>query len=144
MDLNELQVFLDVNKYGSFEKVAEERFLSQRSISKQMKHLENELQVKLFFRGRNKISLTPAGFAFVEQAKELVNLTEQSIFQIREISRQSLPSLRIGFFSSYEANILAQTIESYQNNTNNPKINFVIKQEPIEQLLNDLKKGNLD
>lgn len=65
MDIEQLKNFLAAAQLGSFQRVADQQFISQRTVSKQMTSLEDELGVQLFFRGPNKITLTNAGTYFV-------------------------------------------------------------------------------
>ena len=74
MDTEQLKNYLAVAQLGSFQKVADQKFISQRTVSKQMANLEDELGVQLFFRGPNKVTLTNAGNYFVQRATELLNL----------------------------------------------------------------------
>lgn len=69
MNLDQLKVFLTVSELGSFQKAAQANYVSQRAISQQMKRLEDELGVKLFIRGKNRIQLTSAGIFLKSAAK---------------------------------------------------------------------------
>lgn len=55
-----LRLFLDVVQLGSFQKVAEKNYVSQRAVSRQIQRLEQNLHTQLFERKKNKIVLTPA------------------------------------------------------------------------------------
>lgn len=61
MDIFQLQYFLSAAITGNFTMAATENNISQSSFSKPIMALENELGVKLFYRNRKSISLTPAG-----------------------------------------------------------------------------------
>lgn len=61
MDIFQLQYFLSAAITGNFTMAATENNISQSSFSKHIMALENELGVKLFYRNRKSISLTPAG-----------------------------------------------------------------------------------
>lgn len=70
MDLNQMRVFLQVAQQESFDKVAQKSYVSQRAVSQLVKRLENEVNVKLFCRKSNSISLTPAGVFFAQRVEE--------------------------------------------------------------------------
>ena len=61
MDIVQLQYFLSAAITGNFTMAAAENNISQSSFSKHIMALENEMGVKLFYRNRKSISLTPAG-----------------------------------------------------------------------------------
>ena len=73
MTMAQTQHFLDIVNWGGFSAAASETFISQSSLSKQIKSLESELNVQLFDRTNNKIALTPDGTAFLEYARKLNN-----------------------------------------------------------------------
>jgi len=68
LDINLLKTFLSVVQLGSFSKVADKEFLSQRAVSKQISKLEADLGVALFTRNANQIQLTPQGKFFFSSA----------------------------------------------------------------------------
>jgi LysR family transcriptional activator of glutamate synthase operon len=57
MNFNQLRYFVAIVKHGSFWSAALEEYISQSSLSKQIKALETELGVVLFNRTGNKITL---------------------------------------------------------------------------------------
>ena len=61
MNFDQLKYFLTIVKTGSFSEAADEMFISQSSMSKQIKALEHELGIDLFKREHSKIYLTSAG-----------------------------------------------------------------------------------
>ena len=73
MTMAQIQHFLDIVNWGGFSAAVSETFISQSSLSKQIKSLESELNVQLFDRTNNKIALTPGGTAFLEYARKLNN-----------------------------------------------------------------------
>ena len=79
MDLRVLQYFLAVAKEG------DALHITQPTLSRQLKELEEELGVVLFDRGNRKISLTDAGVLFQQRAAELVALLDKTR---RELSEQ--------------------------------------------------------
>lgn len=78
MDIKQVQFFLAVATTGSFSAAAEELYITQSSISKQIIALEKELEVPLFDRSKRKITLTEAGETFLKYARDL-NASYQSM-----------------------------------------------------------------
>ena len=62
VNFNQLKYFVAIVKHGSFWSAALEEYISQSSLSKQIKALETELGVTLFNRSGNKITLTAVSY----------------------------------------------------------------------------------
>ena len=71
MDIRQVQYFLKIAATGNFTVAAEDLYISQSSLSKQIIALEKELDVRLFDRSRRKIALTEAGKVFRKHANQL-------------------------------------------------------------------------
>lgn len=70
MNLAQLDYFLAVARSKNFSRAAEDSYVSQSSLSKQIKGLEEELGVELFVRSPSGVSLTPAGELFLAFASK--------------------------------------------------------------------------
>src|SRR5262245_20573184 len=64
MDLSTLESFISLSETLSFTKTAKALGLTQPSISRQLKQLEEQLGIQLFFRDRHRVELTPEGKEF--------------------------------------------------------------------------------
>jgi DNA-binding transcriptional LysR family regulator len=71
MEIKQVAYFLKVVEMGSFSAAADELYISQSSLSKQIMALEKELGFALFDRSKRKISLAPGGKAFLPHAQSL-------------------------------------------------------------------------
>lgn len=72
MNSRQLQYAITLSEFRNFSQAAEKIGISQPAFSKHIIGLENELGVKLFDRGTNPLSLTPAGEFFIEKAHKMV------------------------------------------------------------------------
>lgn len=113
MDIFQLQYFLSAAVTGNFTMAAAENNISQSSFSKHIMALENEMGVKLFYRNRKSISLTPAGerlqkhaYAILGSYKSMMddmacyshdNTVVISIFSIPVIVQYHLPEIMSTF-----------------------------------------------
>ena len=84
MTLTELRYIVAVARERHFGRAAEACFVSQPTLSVAIKKLEEELDVKLFERGANEVSVTPLGDAIVRQAQSVI---EQAA-AIKEIAKR--------------------------------------------------------
>ncbi len=141
MDLNRLKTFLKVAQYGSFKQVADENFITQRAVSKQMRQLEDELNVTLFHRGKNKVTLTPEGHRFISSAQDIVNNYTTALNDLhRSISSDQM--LRVGYFSVFEKKLLQNALYSLLKV--NPKLSLAIREGSNEHLTESVRNGSLD
>lgn len=142
MDIEKLKIFLKVSQYGSFKKVAELEFKSQRAISKQVKQLETDLGVTLFFRKANRITLTPQGQFFLSVAQDMVNNYSNALSELQEFNQQAHQSLRVGYFSAFEEKLLRSGL--YKLKKANPTLHLTIREQSNEHLTQSIIAGNLD
>lgn len=77
MDLHYLEIFNTVAKYTSFKKASEILHISQPAISIQIKKLESQADIKLFYKTGNKIYLTENGCTLYEYTKKIFALIEE-------------------------------------------------------------------
>ena len=76
--LQQLRIFKAIASEKSFTQAAEILFVSQPSLSKQIKTLENRLGILLLNRTGNKISLTESGNVFLQYSERILALCEES------------------------------------------------------------------
>ncbi len=78
MDFTQLSYFIAIAKHGNFSAAARQFYVSQPCISHQIQMMEKELGMALFERNTRKVTLTPAGEIFLEDAKKMVDLMENA------------------------------------------------------------------
>ena len=83
--LQQLRIFKAIASEKSFTEAAEILFVSQPSLSKQMKTLENRLGILLLTRTGNKISLTEAGDVFLQYSERILALCEESCRALNDL-----------------------------------------------------------
>lgn len=142
MDFDRLQTFLRVVQYGSFQQVAAREYRSQRAVSKQMTQLEHELQVTLFQRGHNRISLTPQGRLFWASAQDIVNNYTAALTELREFDAPTKRLLRVGYFSAFEQPLLLRALYNLKKQWSDSQ--FVVRQGSNEHLTQQVLEGSLD
>ena len=84
MELRVLQYFLAVSKEESITKAAESLHLSQPTLSRQLRDLEDELGKTLLVRGSKKTTLTEDGMLLKKRAQEIIELTRKTETELRQ------------------------------------------------------------
>lgn len=84
MELRVLRYFLMVVNERNISRAAEKLHVSQPTISRQLKDLEDELGVTLFERGSRSIELTTAGEYFAQQARQIVQLADKTVANVTQ------------------------------------------------------------
>jgi len=96
MKLHQLQYVVKVAQYRNFSKAAKALFISQPSLSQQILKLEQELDVNIFVRRPNSITLTPKGEMFVKEAEEILQKIDSMMRQMAKHHSQDHGSIKIG------------------------------------------------
>lgn len=95
MDLTELIAFQTVMREGTFSKAAEKLNYAQSTITNQIKRLEKELGITLFYRNW-EATLTPAGQRFAEQVDQLIHHWRYVGNIAKQLNEEEIGTLQIG------------------------------------------------
>lgn len=94
--LQQLRILKAVAAEKSFTKAAETLFISQPSLSKQIKILENRLGIILLNRENNKLSLTESGKVFLHYSERILALCEESCRALNDVKNGDRGNLVVG------------------------------------------------
>lgn len=92
----QLETFIKVADAGSFNKSAEQSFITSTAVIKQINLLEAELGIKLFVRTHRGISLTKAGVSLYNDAKYVVQYCRDSVVRAKNAMQDDTNVIRIG------------------------------------------------
>lgn len=151
MDLRVLKYFITVAKQGNITKAAEALHITQPTLSRQLKELEEELGASLFLRGNRQITLTDAGLLFQQRAEEMVRLLEKtqreledernlvggtvSIGCVETTASQALPELLTGFSKKHrmvQYDLYSANGDDIKEKLDRGDIDLGILLEPVE------------
>lgn len=145
MNINQLKYFLAIVKTGSFSNAADDMFISQSSMSKQIKALENELGVDLFKREHSKVYLTDIGFEFSKYAELTVKQHNDMLLYLDEFVTKKSNTIRFGSIpvvSSYGiSGQIAEFTTQYQPNTN---VVIDLHENSQQEIMKELFDGAID
>ncbi|MCC8043923.1 MAG: LysR family transcriptional regulator [Clostridiales bacterium] len=94
LNLYELEQLAAFARYGTLSKAAEELHIAQPTLTRTMRHLEEEFGVSLFVHGKNRLSLNETGMKAVEYAGTLLSGAEDAVVQVRRFD-QSLHTILV-------------------------------------------------
>jgi len=110
-DLTQLRTFVAVAESGSVSAGAERVFLSQSSVSEQLKRLEERAGQPLFVRSKQGVSATPAGSRLLEHARRIIAMSEAAF---EDLQGRSLDGeLRIAITDYYRPHDIARILKTF-------------------------------
>jgi DNA-binding transcriptional LysR family regulator len=96
LDIRNLECFIEVARHKSFSKAAEMMYISQPSISRSIKELENQFGVVLFYRDTKSVALTDAGEIILTQAQQIVSSFQNITSQLGDLKKMQSGKIYIG------------------------------------------------
>jgi DNA-binding transcriptional LysR family regulator len=134
MELRHLRYFVAVADELNFTRAAEKLHLAQPSLTRQIHILEEELNVRLFDRSKNQVSLTPEGKSFLVDARRLVAASLESIKSVQRLSRGESANLNLGYLFKFNFDLLPATLKTFYNSSPDIAVNL-FDMSPAEQLI---------
>src|SRR6266481_5430642 len=114
MELRHLRYFVAIAEALSFTKAAENLHLAQPSLTRQIKDLESEIEVRLIDRSGKRISLTQEGECFLPDARRLLAECTQSVQAVQRLSRGEASQLNIGYVANVYHDLLPATLGAFR------------------------------
>lgn len=110
----QLDTFIKVADAGSFNKAAEDSFITPTVVIKQINLLERSLDVKLFERTHRGLKLTKAGQSLYQDAKYVIQYCRESIVRAKNAMQNEDTVIRIGSSPMTPAQLLVQLWPEFQ------------------------------
>lgn len=139
MEFNQVRIFIAVAKMKSFSKAAESLFISQPTVTSNVKRLENELGVILFHRNRKNISLTEEGNVFYSYAVELINVYSKAEYSLSGYKKSIEGNLEIHASTIPEQYLLPHIIKEFKEK--HPLVSITIRHQASGEVLEDVLSG---
>ena len=141
MELRHLRYFAAVAETLNFTKAATRLRLAQPALSRQVSDLEDELGVDLLKRTSHGVTLTAEGKLFLEDAKKILQLVDESTLKVRALARGEVGELHVGYLPPYELEILPRALAEYQKTT--PGVKVTLHDLGSDELCQELRNGFL-
>lgn len=142
MDIKDLKYFLAIAQEGTITRAAEKLCIAQPPLSRQMQHLEEELGVSLFTRGKRHIQLTDAGLYLKQQAKDIISMMEQTETHLTQVENDTIGTVSIGVTESSGASALSDFITPFHTKYSNIQYNIWCGNG--DEIKDKLDKGMVD
>lgn len=142
IELRHIRYFLAVAEELHFRKAAEKLFISQPGLSRQIKFLEQELEVTLFERHNRKVILTKVGEFLKEAFSEQMNTLTHTLSTAKLLQDGKKGALNIGYVGSAMQEVIPNLLLKFEKN--HPNILFDLKEVDNQKQIEDLASLNLD
>ena len=139
----QMDYFITAAKCLSFTKAANVLYLTQSALSQQIIKLENELDMKLFFRDRRSLRLTPAGEVLLKEFQSISAMYQNALALARNAENDYTGRLRIGFLDGLEITEIMNPLLEYMSEQF-PKVDVALFTMGYERLATWLYDGRLD
>lgn len=142
MNLRDLRYFVALADHKHFGRAAEACFVSQPTLSTQVRKLEEELGVTLIERAPRQAMLTPAGRDIAERARRIVAEVEQMKESARRSQDPEAGTIRLGVFPTLGPYLLPHVVPRIRARF--PRLELLLVEEKSDVLLSRLREGKLD
>lgn len=141
MELRTLEYFLIVAQEENISRAANVLHITQPTLSRQMKSLEEELDAKLFIRGKN-FELTSAGLLLRERAEEIISLTKKTKNDFEQINQMIGGTITIGGAVIGDKTLLSDLMVEFRSQY--PKVSFELITGTGPEVTEQIDKGLID
>ena len=142
MEIRVLKYFLMVSREENITKAANLLHITQPTLSRQLRQLEEELDVKLFDRGTHNITLTEEGMLLKRRAQEIVSLAEKTKQEFNKEKDNLTGEIAIGCGEIHGMNILSEIMNSFREEY--PLVTYEIYSGNADIIKEKIENGTLD
>ena len=142
MTLQQLEYVTAVAQWGSFVTAAEKCFVTQPTLSMQVKKLEEEVGILLFDRSRQPVALTDAGKMFIDQARVVLRENKRLKEVVATAKGDIAGELKIGIIPTLAPYLLPLFANAFTETY--PEVNLIVDELTTDNIINSLKKETID
>ncbi|MDX1364652.1 LysR family transcriptional regulator [Arenibacter latericius] len=142
IELRHFKYFLAVAEELHYRKAAEKLNISQPGLSRQIKQMEEILEVDLFVRSKKKVTLTAAGEYLKGEVEFILNHLEVTKKQLKYVSQGDFGEVRIGFLGSAMQELIPKLLINLKDKF--PGIRTSLEEVSNNAQINALLKDRLD
>lgn len=142
MDLRQLRQFVAVAEERSFRRAAERLHVSQPPLTVAVQRLESEIGVQLLERSRQGVRLTPAGDAFLQEARSTLAHARLSMEMAQRAASGKTGTLRLSFVPSAGLGVVPRLLRQFREH--HADVKLILRGETTSQQLAALAQGSAD
>jgi LysR family hydrogen peroxide-inducible transcriptional activator len=142
MTLQELRYVVALADAGHFGHAAEACFVSQSTLSTQIKKLEDYLGISLFDRSLKSVTLTPAGREIVDSARRIIEEANRICEMSKQIKDPMVRTIHLGIIPTLGPYYLPHVLPLVHKHF--PKLRLLLREEMTPHVLAHLAEGKLD
>lgn len=142
MNIRDLKYLIAVAETENFSRAAEICYISQPTLSMQIKKLEDELGVQIFERSNKSVMITPTGKVLIEQARKILREVD-SLKQIANYAQDPFAGeFRLGIIPTIGPYLLPKLLSLQKKYL--PKLELIVFEHKSQTLITELRSGLLD
>lgn len=142
MNTKQLSYIISIAEQGNLSAAALSLGVSQPALSKYLSQLENELGVEFFLRHKKKLHLTAAGKIYVESAKQILSVKDQTYQTIAGLSGGYKKTITVGVTPLRGAIAMAKLFPHFRKRY--PNVNITLKEQYAAQLRQSVLNHSID
>lgn len=142
MEIRVLRYFLTIAREGSITSAAEQLHITQPTLSRQIKDLEDELGQKLFHRSSHSMKLTQEGFILRQRAEEIVAMVDKTSAEFLSMDKPLAGDIYIGGGETLAVSLIADLIAELRKEY--PDIRYHLYSGNEADVTEHLDRGLLD
>lgn len=136
-----METLLTICEKNSFTRAAEALSLTQPAVSHHIRSLEKELGVRLFYRSRGELKITPEGEIVTRYARRIKGMYEKMSRALSDAEKQ-MTSIRVGITHTAESSLIAEVLAKYSVSASGVRLTIIT--DTIKNLYGMLDQYELD
>ncbi|MDR3364916.1 MAG: LysR family transcriptional regulator [Clostridiales Family XIII bacterium] len=143
MDMQQLRYFVTAARCLNFTKAADQLFVTQPALSRQITSIEKELNIQLFIRDGHSLKLTPAAKMLLDEFAEIFDRYEFAVERANAVQHGVTGTLTIGVLDGMRVDdIFPGLLTEFTKNY--PEVELVLRYKNLNELIYGLYDGSLD
>ena len=142
MEIRHLRYFVAVAEELHFGRAARRLRIAQPPLSRQIRDLEDEMEVQLFLRDRRGVALTQAGASFLGDVRGVLGALARAVDQARRADRGEVGKIRVGYVSSVAYSGLPEVLRAFR--LKYPEVSIGLHEMPPAAQVKGLRDGEID
>lgn len=142
MDIRQLTCFVEVAKHKSFTKASQTMHVTQPSLSKMVKNLEEDLDVILFDRSSRKVRLTDAGEVVFLQAQKIIYSLDDLSASLYDVMNLNKGKIKIGLPPVISTLFFPTIIAEFQKQY--PDVSIMLAEDGAKTVEKKVAEGEVD